>query len=210
MKNCAIYLIRHGETEWNVEGRMQGHADSPLTEKGLDQARVRAESLKHIQFAAFYSSDLLRAKRTAEIIALDHQLTVTTSELLRERHFGPHEGRLVKDYDLELKELLDKRLQLTDEELDKYELYEGYETDEKVATRFVKILRELATAYLGKTIGVVTHGGALRVLLRRFGYASHTQLRKGSVENVAYIKLESDGVEFFVKETEGVMLGELN
>lgn len=209
VKNCTIYLIRHGETEWNVEGRMQGHADSPLTQKGLEQARRRAESLKHIKFAAFYSSDLLRAKRTAEIIALDHQLTVTTTEKLRERHFGPHEGRLVKDYDLELKELLDKRLQLTDEELDKYELYEGYETDEKVATRFVKILRELATAYLGKTIGVVTHGGALRVLLRRFGYASHTQLRKGSVENVAYIKLESDGVDFFVKETEGIVLGEI-
>lgn len=208
-ENCTIYLIRHGETEWNVEKRMQGHADSSLAQKGLEQARRRAESLKHIQFAAFYSSDLLRAKRTAEIIALDHQLTVTTSELFRERHFGPHEGQLVKDYDAELTALLDKRLQLTDEELDKYELFEGYETDEKVAIRFVKILRELATAYLGKTIGVVTHGGALRVLLRRFGYASHTQLRKGSVENVAYIKLESDGVEFFVKDTEGIELGQV-
>lgn len=82
-------------------------------------------------------------------------------------------------------------------------------TDEKVATRFENILRELATAYLGKTIGVVTHGGALRVLLRRFGYVSHTQLRKGSVENVAYIKLESDGVEFFVKDTEGIELGQV-
>ncbi len=210
VKNCTIYLIRHGETEWNVEGRMQGHADSPLTQKGLKQARERAESLKHIKFAAFYSSDLLRAKRTAEIIALDHQLTVTTTEMFRERHFGTHEGQLVKDYDAELKALLDKRLQLTDEELDKYELFEGYETDEKVATRFVKILRELATAYLGKTIGVVTHGGALRVLLRRFGYASHTQLRKGSVHNVAYIKIEADGTDFFVKETEGIELGEID
>jgi len=208
VKNCTIYLIRHGETEWNVEGRMQGHADSPLTQKGLEQARRRAESLKHIQFAAFYSSDLLRAKRTAEIIALDHQLTVSTTEMFRERHFGPHEGQLVKEHDAELKDLLEKRLQLTDDELDKYELYEGYETDEKVATRFVKILRELATAYLGKTIGVVSHGGALRVLLRRFGYASHRQLRSGSVNNVAYIKIESDGSDFFIIETEGIDLGE--
>ena len=188
---------------------MQGHADSPLTQKGLEQARQRAESLKHIQFTAFYSSDLLRAKRTAEIIALDHQLTVTTTEKLRERHFGPHEGQLVKDYDVELKKLLDKRLHLTDEELDRFELYEGYETDEKVATRFIAILRELALAYLGKNIAVVTHGGALRVLLRRFGYASHLQLRQGSVQNVAYIKIESDGVDFAVKETEGVVLGEI-
>lgn len=209
MKNCTIYLIRHGETEWNVEGRMQGHADSPLTQKGLEQARRRAESLKHIQFAAFYSSDLLRAKRTAEIIALDHQLTVTTTEMLRERHFGPHEGQLVAEYNQQLKDLLDKRLELSDDELDQYELFEGYETDEKVATRFITILRELATAYLGKTIGVVTHGGALRVLLRRFGYASHLQLRQGSVQNVAYIKLESDGVDFFVKETEGIVLGSI-
>lgn len=207
MKNCTIYLIRHGETEWNVEGRMQGHADSPLTQKGLEQARRRAESLKHIQFAAFYSSDLLRAKRTAEIIALDHQLTVISSKLLRERHFGPYEGRLVSEYDAELRELLDKRLELSDAELDTYELYEGYETDEKVATRFITILRELATAYLGKTIGVVTHGGALRVLLRRFGYASHLQLRQGSVQNVAYIQIEADGIDFKVIETEGIVLG---
>lgn len=188
---------------------MQGHADSPLTQKGLEQARRRAESLKYIQFAAFYSSDLLRAKHTAEIIALDHQLTVTTTEMLRERHFGAHEGQLVAEYNQQLKDLLDKRLELSDDELDTYELFEGYETDEKVATRFIKILRELAVAYLGKTIGVVTHGGALRVLLRRFGYASHTQLRKGSVQNVAYIKLESDGVDFFVKETEGIVLGSI-
>ncbi len=186
---------------------MQGHADSPLTQKGLEQARARAESFKQVQFAAFYSSDLLRAKRTAEIIALDHKLTVTTTQMLRERHFGPHEGQLVKDYDAELKELLEKRLHLTDDELDRFELYEGYETDEKVAIRFITLLRELATAYLGKTIGVVTHGGALRVLLRRFGFASHTQLRQGSVQNVAYIKIEADGIDFKVIETEGIILG---
>ena len=204
-----MYLIRHGETEWNVEGRMQGHADSPLTQKGLEQARRRAESLKHIQFTAFYSSDLLRAKRTAEIIALDHQLAVTTTELLRKRHFGPNEGRLVSEYDAELRELLDKRLELTDTELDTYELYEGYETDEKVAARFITLLRELAIAYSGKTIALVTHGGALRVLLRKFGYATQTQLRQGSIKNTAYIKLESDGTDFFVKETEGVVIGDL-
>lgn len=204
-----MYLIRHGETEWNVEGRMQGHADSPLTQKGLEQARRRAESLKHIKFATFYSSDLLRAKRTAEIIALDHQLAVTTTELLRERHFGPHEGRLVSEYDAELRELLDKRLELTDTELDTYELYEGYETDEKVAARFITLLRELAIAYSGKTIALVTHGGALRVLLRKFGYATQAQLRQGSIKNTAYIKLESDGTDFFVKETEGVVIGDL-
>lgn len=210
MKLCTLYLIRHGETEWNAQHRIQGNSDSPLTETGIEQARRRAESLKHLKFAAVYSSDLLRAKRTAEIIALDHKLVVKTSELLRERNFGRNEGKKYSEYQQEFGELLEKRVELSDQQHDDFSLYEGYETDSAIASRFIQKLRELALAHAGETIAIVTHGGALRVLLRKFGYATFSQLNKGSINNTAYIILESDGVEFTITETEGVELAELD
>lgn len=206
MTNTIFYLIRHGETEWNVAGRLQGHSDSPLTEQGLAQVRARAKSLRHIRFAAFYSSDLLRALRTAEIIALHHGLSVVSREELRERHFGQYEGYKIDDYKQQLQEQLAKRRQLVDDQLNHFELFTGYETDEKLATRFTTILQQLTTSHLGQTVGVVTHGEVLRVLLRWFGYASQAQLESGEIHNVAYVKIELDDQQFRVIETEGVKL----
>ena len=80
----TIYLVRHGETEWNTEGRLQGQKDSFLTAKGEKQAAQTAEKLKGVKFDAIFSSDLLRAKRTAEIIKLERQLEINTTKALRE------------------------------------------------------------------------------------------------------------------------------
>ena len=79
-------------TEWNEIGLIQGHSDSPLTAQGITQAKELAKKLKNVKFDLIFSSDLLRAKRTAEIIALEHKLFVQTSKLLRERDFGINLG----------------------------------------------------------------------------------------------------------------------
>src|SRR5919204_6587487 len=89
-----ILLARHGETVSNVEGRWQGQADSPLTERGLAQARELGRALGSDSLAAVYSSDLGRALDTAREVAAPHGLEVTPDPRLRELHVGTWSGRL--------------------------------------------------------------------------------------------------------------------
>jgi len=83
-KLCHFYITRHGETVWNTKKIMQGHSDSPLTENGINQAKATAKKLQDVPFAQVFSSDLLRTKRTAEIISADYDVVVKTNKLLRE------------------------------------------------------------------------------------------------------------------------------
>lgn len=89
---ATFYIVRHGETEWNAQGLMQGHLDSPLTSTGEEQARELAQTLLAIHFDHVFSSDLLRARRTAELLVIDRKFALNTTQLLRERTFGKYEG----------------------------------------------------------------------------------------------------------------------
>src|SRR5438477_1126143 len=88
-----IYLVRHGETVWNRDGRMQGHTDVSLSPVGEEQARRLADRLASEQIEAVWSSDLCRASATADILAAPHGLTVRISPLLRESMLGLWEGK---------------------------------------------------------------------------------------------------------------------
>lgn len=95
-----IYLVRHGETDWNQAGLLQGQTDIALSAQGLEQAREAAERLKEVPFEIAFCSPLIRAKRTAEIIIGERKITLTTDERLRELNFGPWEGvdiRTIRD-----------------------------------------------------------------------------------------------------------------
>ena len=87
-----ILLARHGETDWNLQQRWQGHTDTPLNETGRKQARALAEELAGEPIDAVFSSDLIRAHETARLIAVPRGLGVTALRDLRERHFGSVEG----------------------------------------------------------------------------------------------------------------------
>src|SRR5258708_18492 len=91
-KLTTFYMVRHGQTDWNKQHRLQGTVDNSLNEMGEQQAKELADVLKDVSFDLAFSSDLLRAKRTAEIIVLEKKLHVATTGLLRERSFGKHEG----------------------------------------------------------------------------------------------------------------------
>lgn len=197
---CTFYPVRHGETEWNIKGIMQGHKDSALTKKGISQAKEMARLFRRIKFDEIFSSDLLRAKRTAEIIALEKKMAVKTSKLLRERLLGRFQGRKVVKMRKKLKEQLEKREKLSKEERFKFRLENGFETDEEIIGRFITFLRETAVAYPGKKILVITHGGVMRTFLIHLGFAGHGELPPGSIENSGYIIVESDGLDFFIKE----------
>jgi len=201
---CHFYIIRHGETEWNIEGRLQGQKDSSLTANGKRQAKELAKMLRQVKFDECFSSDLTRAADTAQILALDHQLAVKTSALLREGRFGRFEGKTKADLQQELQTALDIREQLSREERFRYRTEETMETDEEMMARMITFLRQTALAYSGKTVLVVSHGAMMRTLLIHLGWAEYGELEGGAIENSGFIVLDSDGVDFFVKETDGV------
>ncbi len=199
---CTIYLVRHGEAEGNAHGIIMGHLDLPLTEKGEAQAKETAQKLKDIHFDYVYSSDLMRARRTAEIITLEKKLAVQTSKLLRERTYGIHEGKHYADYSEGTKTFWDSLEKLSEEARKDASYPDGIESDSSIASRMITFLREIAVAAPGKTVLVATHGGILRAFLIRIGYAK----REGfpDIKNGAFIKMISDGIDFIVKETSGV------
>lgn len=205
----TFYLVRHGQTEWNVERRIQGHKDSYLTEEGKIQASQVAETLKDVHFDAVYSSDLIRAKDTAEIIVQRKNLAVKTTQALREKSQGRLEGRLSREVREELKELWDIYDRLSDEEKMAYKAVPDAESLDEVMSRFLTFMRETAVAYPGKTVLLVTHGGVMRTLLFKLGAATHDQLPSGSVKNTGCIVVESDGIEFRLKEMSGVELRQM-
>ena len=89
----TLYVVRHTTSEWNEKGIIQGHKNPQLSKSGIGEAKILAKKLKDIKFDFVFSSDLLRAKKTAEIIALEHKLEIQTTKLLRERKFGTLEGK---------------------------------------------------------------------------------------------------------------------
>jgi len=201
---CTLYLVRHGETEWNKKHIVMGQKDSPLTQEGVRQALATAEQFKDIHFDSIFSSDSLRAHRTAEVIKLERQLAIETSKLLRERTYGPFEGKSVEEYKKAVKHLLEQAKHLPEEEKWKFKFGEDIESDEEVVSRFMTQLREIAVAYPNKTVLVVTHGGCIRTFLVRMGYLSREDLPPGSFQNGGYVKVLSDGVDFLLKDVEGI------
>lgn len=194
---CTLYIVRHGETEWNVKKIIQGHADIPLNKKGEAQAKELAKKLRHINFDAIFSSDLIRAKKTAEIISLEKKLVIHTTKELRERYFGKYQGKSFA-VNNEMVNLINN-----------LKMFPGpgskeVESDENIILRTTTFLREIAVAYAKKTILVVSHGGPMRTLLIHLGFASHNNITEGQIDNLAYIKLKSDGTDFLIEETEGI------
>lgn len=200
---CTLYIVRHGETEWNQKGLIQGQSgDSPLTKLGEKQVQALMKTLSSVHFDAVYSSDLIRAKRTAEIIALERNLIVKATNILRERNFGRLEGKSRE----ELKKFEASFLQLTEKERFAYKPFPDVESEEEVISRLFTFLREVAIVYTGKNVLIVTHGGMMRALLNHLGFIRYSDKAFNIIGNTAYIKLLSDGVEFFIKETKGIKM----
>jgi broad specificity phosphatase PhoE len=138
-----LLLVRHGETDWNAEGRLQGHTDRPLNDVGRRQAAALAERLAGDGITAVYASDLSRARETAAILAARLELPVVLDPDLRERDWGNWEG-------------------LTGGERDRVE-FEG-ETSEAHRDRTLSAVQRIVERHPEGRIVVVTHGGSLRRL----------------------------------------------
>jgi probable phosphoglycerate mutase len=137
-----LLLVRHGETDWNADGRLQGQTDRPLSDFGRRQARQLAEELDGETIEAIYSSDLARARETAEIVGERVGLAVALDPGLREKDWGTWEG-------------------LTAVERDRVE-FVG-ESTEAHRERILQTLRRISERHPGDgRVLVVTHGGSMR------------------------------------------------
>lgn len=203
---CTLYIVRHGETEWNINNIVQGHSDSPLTENGVTQVKKTAEELKDIDFAAIYSSDSGRAHKTANIIKLDRELAVITTAALRERNYGSFEGQASNDFKQKIHEAKEKISQLSEVERRVAKLAPDIESDAEIISRFITILREISVAHPGKNVLITCHGGPIRTFLEHVGYYQYGSLPPGSFANAAYIKVLCDGIDFEVKSVKGIKI----
>lgn len=155
-----VIFVRHGETSWNHGKRYQGHSDIPLNEKGLQQAEMAAQRLAGETISAIYSSDLVRAAETAEIIAKEHSLPVATLPELREINFGLWEGLTYEEIMAEWSEIMSAVYSDPGTAL----IPEG-ESFHEVQRRTVIGLQKCLANHQDETIVIVSHGGTMRVLL---------------------------------------------
>lgn len=199
-KLTKFYIVRHGETDWNAKKIVQGHIDIPLNDTGEKQAHEVAKKFKNIQFDLVFSSDLIRAKRTAEIITLEKKLVIATTKKLRERRFGMLESKPSAEFFA----FINKMSELSHDERLHSRPYDDFETDHEVTTRIITFLREAAVANPGKNVLITTHGGVLRMILLHLGYFDYKTISGYRFHNLSYITVTSDGVDFFVKELNGI------
>ena len=156
-----LFLFRHGETDWNREGRLQGHTDTPLNASGLAQAEALSEKLRPHRLDAVVSSDLSRALTTARIVADALGVPLLADPGLRETAVGAAEGLLWADAKIRFGEGLTERW-FTDGDV----AFPGGETGIATRTRGLAALRRLAAAQPYRRIGVSTHGAMLRQLMK--------------------------------------------
>ncbi len=154
--------------------------------------------------SAVFTSDLLRAYRTAEIITKEHQLAIIARKELRERSFGKHEGRLAKELRKKLQEFYNIYDRLPSSQRRHFRFDGEGESDAQLMSRFITVIREIALAYLGKNVLIVTHGGVMRCFLIHLGFGDGKSLPSGSIKNLALVQIDSDGVDFFIKRVSGV------
>ena len=163
MEPTRILAIRHGETAWNVDTRLQGHLDIPLNDMGLRQAKNLARALSEREVVdAIYASDLSRAHATAQSIAQAMGRTVSTHVGLRERHFGVFQGRTFDEVEAELPEHAWHWRKRTPD----WAPPEGGESLLALRERIVSTVDELAARHAGQQIVLVAHGGVLDILYR--------------------------------------------
>lgn len=158
-----IYIIRHGETIWNAAGKLQGWSDIELNEKGREAARITAKALEDVNFDIAYTSPLIRARETAEIIIGDRNIQIINDERIKEICIGEAEGRV---YDELIKEKVENNFSKFFEEPENYIPYSGGETFEILCKRAKDFIDNVLMKETHENILVVSHAAMIKALLK--------------------------------------------
>lgn len=164
MAKTTVYITRHGQTQWNVEGRMQGRLDSPLTELGVRQATWLRDSLIDVNFAAIYASSSPRARRTAEILRHQRTSEVIEHDDLQEIFLGDWEGQL----DAAIEQNYAAAHTAFWETPHLYAPNNGGESYFDVQKRVLPLLASLLEKHEGETILISTHTVIVKLMMCQF------------------------------------------
>ncbi len=181
----TLYAVRHGETEWNLAGRAQGHLNSPLTETGRAQAELLAEGLVGKGIEAIVTSDLGRAVDTCRAIAQKLGLDFETDPGLRERHLGVFQGLTFPEFSEQHPEAF---AIYKDPEQDV--AVPGGESRQEHLERCVQAVEQFIARHRGKTVLVVGHGGVLDCFLYHTLGLKPGPVRRHSIMNASLNRFE--------------------
>ena len=161
MQETEIILIRHGETEWNSQQRMQGHSNSDLSTEGRGQIQALGKWMKYVSFDHIYSSDTLRALQTAKAITQYTGHTLHLDKRIREKNLGVFEGLTSN----EAKERFPDVYNLFKTAGKKYVIEKG-ESTQQLLDRSLEFIEEIRLRHPDQRVVIVTHGGVVRVLMK--------------------------------------------
>jgi probable phosphoglycerate mutase len=178
-----LILVRHGQTDANLNRLLQGQSDGELNATGIQQAEELGKHLKDFPIDQIISSSLRRAQDTAAAIARFHHLNVKTTSLIREWNCGVFDGLPAEDFK--------KKVQELDGPLASFRP-EGGETLQEVRQRAVEFLSDLTANYQGKTVLVCTHGDFMRALMSLLQQIDMEQTSALYFDNASYSILESE------------------
>ena len=193
----TFYIVRHGQTNWNILGKTQGHGNSDLTPKGEEQAKELAEAMGNYPIDLIYSSDLGRAVQTAQIIGDKIGVEVKETPALREMGFGAWEGLLIEEIKKEHSKTYDTWR--NEPHLAKIP---GGETLHIIKDRVDKFIEEINKKYDNKHILLVSHSVTVRVMLLSF-------LNSG-VENIYRIKQDNTDLNVVEFRNYGPVVQKMN
>ena len=154
-------LVRHGETDWNLQARAQGQIDTPLNDKGKAQAERIASRLSSETFAAAYSSDLSRVVETARPVMRGRDVPIAYTEELREKHFGDWEGMTFEE--IRAKHPRGFGRMFSDDS--DFAAPGGGETDRDLCARAAAFAERIRAAHPDDDLLIAAHGGSLRALI---------------------------------------------
>lgn len=196
MSNTRICFVRHGETNWNAERRMQGHIDIPLNANGISQAERLANALIRVKhsFDVIYSSDLERALHTANAVARALSLDVQITPRLRERNVGKLQGLLLSEAPVLLPEIWQRHIA---RELD-HDLGGG-ESIRTFHQRMQNILELFLNEHRGQSVLAVSHGGSLDMIYRIVTQQALDAERVAVVPNTSLNWITHDGSTWSVE-----------
>lgn len=190
-EQTTLYIVRHGQTDWNVQGKLQGHADIPLNNTGRAEATELSERIRTIDFDICFSSDLQRAIETARILGATHPLIIKSVPTLRERHYGPWEGRLFSE--------------LLEYEKGGHPLL-NIESDEEIQKRIFPLLNEIVSNHPGATVLIVTHGSVLRSLLAHLLNIDSSSILSIQMKTMATLKLVASNGQYQIQEMTDIQI----
>lgn len=202
-KTTHLYLVRHGRTDWNALRRLQGKIERELDEEGRRQAQDVGTKFSREPLSAVYSSAMIRAKQTAEIIAAHHSLEIRTISDLHEGSYGPLDGMFIDEFERRFADAFVERKSLKLKERFCYRLAEGVETNQEIIQRVLPHLHKICLDHPGEKVLVVTHGWVMRAVIL---YLTQSETLEVSIRNGGDICLHGDGESLSLINYEEAMI----